>query len=225
MFTRRRRREQDGREYAVFGCQRTHARTHPPTHSHTMSTTGVVPLEAQVIGASLHGVGFGFYSDNEAQSLSVCALTNPQTFDVLGNPLPGGLYDPALGPIDFQARCETCSLLYRHCPGHFGHIPLVLPVYHPILFRLLVKLMRATCLSCHRFKMRRSLAAFYQTKFRLLSEGWCALMELCMYMCVCTCMYARVCVFKHVCVCKHVRVCACMHVCGEGVQAQVKVRV
>jgi len=128
-------------------------------------------LEAQVVGATLHGVGFGFYSDREAQSLSVCALTNPQTFDVLGNPLPGGLYDPSLGPIDFQARCETCSLIYRHCPGHFGHIPLVLPVYHPILFRELVKLMRATCLNCHRFKMRRSLASFYLTKFCLLSEG------------------------------------------------------
>ena len=32
-------------------------------------------------------------------------------------------------------RCTTCNLSASHCPGHFGHIELPLPVYNPLIFR------------------------------------------------------------------------------------------
>ena len=34
----------------------------------------------------------------------------------------------------FARRCTTCGLLYTHCPGHFGHIELAVPVYNPLVF-------------------------------------------------------------------------------------------
>jgi DNA-directed RNA polymerase beta' subunit len=77
--------------------------------------------------------------------------------------------------------CHTCRLGYAHCPGHFGHVELCVPVYNPLVFpcvpacphstlhavtpptfsdcvgtraySTVVKLMRATCFHCHRIKM------------------------------------------------------------------------
>lgn len=42
---------------------------------------------------------------------------------------------------------------YFQCPGHFGHIDLAVPVYNPLVFSVLFKLLRTTCLNCHHFKM------------------------------------------------------------------------
>lgn len=37
-------------------------------------------------------------------------------------------------PTVVACRCQTCSLGYDSCPGHFGHIELPLPVYNPLVF-------------------------------------------------------------------------------------------
>jgi DNA-directed RNA polymerase I subunit RPA1 len=30
--------------------------------------------------------------------------------------------------------CATCGLRYQHCPGHFGHVELAVPVFNPLVF-------------------------------------------------------------------------------------------
>ena len=40
-----------------------------------------------------------------------------------------------------------------HCPGHFGHIELAVPVYNPLTFGTVVRLLRSMCLHCGKFKM------------------------------------------------------------------------
>lgn len=70
----------------------------------------------------------------QLKALSVKALTNPLVFDNLNNPVPGGLYDLALGPYETGQTCGTCGLGFLSCPGHFGHVPLEVPVYHPLVF-------------------------------------------------------------------------------------------
>lgn len=42
-------------------------------------------------------VQFSTYSSQDLKQLSVKELTNPRSFDDLGHPTLGGLYDPALG--------------------------------------------------------------------------------------------------------------------------------
>ena len=79
------------------------------------------------------GVAFSFYTPEEVRRMSVREITCPQAFDNLQRPMPKGLYDEALGPID-RGKCVTCGLSYSHCPGHMGHIELAVPVYHPLLF-------------------------------------------------------------------------------------------
>jgi DNA-directed RNA polymerase I subunit RPA1 len=52
---------------------------------------------AQPISSDVESVEFTFLSPKEIESISVKRIENDSTFDNLLNPVPGGLYDPALG--------------------------------------------------------------------------------------------------------------------------------
>ena len=99
----------------------------------------------------------------------------------MGTALPNGLYDPALGPYESKASapCITCGNLYINCPGHSGHIELCVPVYQPLLFPDLVKLLRIKCLACHSFRISQHEALVFQVKLALLDTGrWKEALEL-----------------------------------------------
>ena len=96
----------------------------------------------------LEGVRLALHTPEETKKLSVKKLTNPETFDALLHPNFGGLYDPALGPTDKDDLCGTCAQNYIYCPGHFGHLELPLPVYHPLFFKELLQILRSSCFKC-----------------------------------------------------------------------------
>lgn len=81
------------------------------------------------------GLSFEYLNKATIHNLSVKEIKNPFSLDKLLNPVPNGLYDLALGPVDKNDVCLTCNLDYLKCPGHFGHIDLALPVYNPIFFK------------------------------------------------------------------------------------------
>ena len=89
---------------------------------------------------------FQLFTPDEVRRVSVCAVTNLEALDRSKMPIKGGLYDPAMGPLDPLSCCATCGLTYNECPGHMGHIELPLPVYvsftavHCILLILLTPL-------------------------------------------------------------------------------------
>jgi DNA-directed RNA polymerase I subunit RPA1 len=128
---------------------------------------------AVVIRREISGVKFGFYDDDDVISRSVVQVVSPVAFDALGNHLKGGLYDPLLGPIQPEGEnCKTCGNPYLYCPGHTGHIALAVPVYHIFTFPHLLKLLRAKCLYCHRFRISKSLCKAYAAKLHLLDCGY-----------------------------------------------------
>ena len=49
------------------------------------------------VACAIESVGFGFLSPKEIRAISVKRIENSTTFDSLLHPIPGGLYDPALG--------------------------------------------------------------------------------------------------------------------------------
>ncbi|KAJ3114686.1 hypothetical protein HDU96_001778 [Phlyctochytrium bullatum] len=124
------------------------------------------PVSSEVVGIS-----FSFYSTEELRKLSVKAIYNPVLLDTQGHPSAGGLYDPALGPIEKGDSCTTCSLSYFSCPGHFGHIELATPAYNPITFRLMYKLLQSTCYYCHRLRISRVLVHHFSAKLKLVRAG------------------------------------------------------
>ena len=49
------------------------------------------------IASQVGGVSFGLLTPEEIRALSVKRVQNPDTFDTLLHPVPGGLYDLSLG--------------------------------------------------------------------------------------------------------------------------------
>ncbi|KAJ8584792.1 beta and beta-prime subunits of DNA dependent RNA-polymerase [Rhizopogon salebrosus TDB-379] len=123
------------------------------------------------IPSTVSSISFSFLTAEDIRRISVRQILNPVLLDDLNRPNIGGLYDPALGPTARQDICATCHLTYFTCPGHFGHIELPAPVYHPLFMTNMYNILRGTCLFCHRFKLSRSVICKYAAKFRLLEHG------------------------------------------------------
>ncbi|KAJ1324956.1 DNA-directed RNA polymerase I subunit RPA1 [Microdochium nivale] len=125
---------------------------------------------SQPVASAIAAVDFDFLTPREIKSMSVKRIENPTTFDTLLNPIPGGLYDPALGAWA-DSLCTTCNLGPATCPGHTGHIDLPVPCYHPVFMDQVLRLLRAQCLHCHHFRMRRVDLDLVACKLRLLQFG------------------------------------------------------
>ncbi|KAK8134889.1 DNA-directed RNA polymerase [Apiospora sp. TS-2023a] len=125
---------------------------------------------SQPISSGIESVDFDFLSPAEIKAISVRRIENPESFDDLQNPLPGGLQDPALGAWG-EHQCSTCGLNQSSCPGHSGHIDLPVPVYHPVFLDQIMRLLRAQCAYCYRFRMRKEDLALVSCQLRLLQYG------------------------------------------------------
>ncbi|KAI1320068.1 beta and beta-prime subunits of DNA dependent RNA-polymerase [Xylariaceae sp. FL0255] len=126
---------------------------------------------SQPISSAIDSVDFDFLTPTEIKAISVKKIDNPTTLDPnLLHPLPGGLYDPALGAWG-DVTCTTCNLAQPNCPGHVGHIDLPIPVYHPVFMDQVLRLLRSQCSYCYRFKMQRADVSLVTCKLRLLQFG------------------------------------------------------
>jgi DNA-directed RNA polymerase I subunit RPA1 len=54
-------------------------------------------LFARPVPSSIGGIEFGVFDEAEIKKISVLRVQNTPTLDSFNNPVPGGLYDPALG--------------------------------------------------------------------------------------------------------------------------------
>ncbi|KAF4472818.1 DNA-directed RNA polymerase I subunit RPA1 [Fusarium albosuccineum] len=122
------------------------------------------------VSSEVESVDFQFLSADEIRAISVKRIENDSTFDSLLNPVPGGLYDPALGSWG-DSPCTTCHLNHSTCPGHPGHIQLPVPVYHPVFMDQAYHLLRAICVYCKGFRMSTKDLHMYMCQLRLLQHG------------------------------------------------------
>ncbi|KAL7275542.1 hypothetical protein RUND412_001501 [Rhizina undulata] len=127
--------------------------------------------------SEVESVDFTFMSTEDIQNVSVKQIINPMTFGhtipgAIPVPMVGGLYDPALGASDaLRQRCSTCHLDYKYCPGHMGHISLPVPVYHPLFFDQMLRLLRSTCVFCFHLRMSKAAVNRFVCKLRLIQHG------------------------------------------------------
>lgn len=68
-------------------------------HPLLMLGTNFMPLE-QAASEVVDSVRFSFYTAEEIRKISVKKITKPELLDSKNAPVPDGLYDPALGPIN-----------------------------------------------------------------------------------------------------------------------------
>ena len=129
-------------------------------------------LDNATIRHTVSSIEFGFYTDDDIRQRSVCEIRSPVSYDSLGNVLPYGLYTPHLGPLHTKdGSCLTCGQLFSDCPGHCGHIELYLPVYHPLLFGTMYRLLKLKCLHCHQFRCKATTVKKHRIKLFLLKVG------------------------------------------------------
>ena len=124
-----------------------------------------------VVTRDAESLRFSIYTDDEVRKISVAPIHSSEQRDALQRPLPGGLYDPAMGPTDHYESCITCGLDYATCPGHFGRVELVMPVYNASLFPTLIQILRGACLHCGAFKVDREKLKPYGTALDLIDAG------------------------------------------------------
>ncbi|KAI1915489.1 hypothetical protein LOZ61_001683 [Ophidiomyces ophidiicola] len=122
------------------------------------------------VPSTIGALGFEILSSEEIKSISVKRIHNTPTLDSFNNPVPAGLYDPALGAWGDHV-CTTCRLNSWSCAGHPGHVELPVNVYNVTFFDQLFRLLRAQCIYCHRFRMSRLQINKYVCKLRLLQYG------------------------------------------------------
>lgn len=95
---------------------------------------------------------FSVFTSEDIRKLSVAKVFTGLTFDALGRPLSGGLYDSLMGTYGRSSDpCSTCFSL-NHCPGHLGHIELQSLVYNPFFDKMIYDILKLSCLNC--FKMQ-----------------------------------------------------------------------
>ena len=95
------------------------------------------------------GIQFSVLSPQEIVQRSVVEVVKQDTYT--GNePVIGGLFDPRMGVLEHNKYCSTCQQKNIFCPGHFGHISLARPVFHPMFFDTVRKLLKCVCYRCAR---------------------------------------------------------------------------
>ncbi|GLV36874.1 Son of sevenless [Carabus blaptoides fortunei] len=115
---------------------------------------------------------FSMFTSDDLKKLCITKICTPLAFDVMGYPLPGGLYDKTLGPLNEKSDpCSTCFKNVVNCPGHFGYIELPLPVVNPLFHKIIATLLRLTCLACYRMQIPNTVKRLIAVQMHLLDSG------------------------------------------------------
>lgn len=77
-----------------------------------------------------------------------------------------------VSPYDRISRCVTCGQEGTECPGHSGHIELLLPVYNPLLTERLLRLIKSKCFSCHKLRIPKEKIKNFWVIFSLIKLGY-----------------------------------------------------
>ncbi|KAJ3392421.1 DNA-directed RNA polymerase II subunit rpb1 [Entophlyctis sp. JEL0112] len=84
--------------------------------------------------------------------MSVAKIEFPEIREMDSKIKPGGLLDSRMGTVDRNFKCQTCNENMTDCPGHFGHIELAKPVFHPGYLSMIKKILECVCVNCGKLK-------------------------------------------------------------------------
>lgn len=137
-----------------------------------MSASVCPPITAHIDRAS-----FNLWSKNDIKKISVKHITEPKSFEKAGAMAEDGLYSPVLGAIKNFEICPTCGQNNFNCPGHYGHIELSVPVYHPMLIQIMYQLINKCCLECFHLRLSKPNLRLFLAQMEALNCGFDHLIE------------------------------------------------
>ena len=88
--------------------------------------------------------------------MSIAKIDQIDLYDggIIGErPKEGGLLDARMGTIERAFKCQTCGESMTDCPGHFAHIELSKPVFHPGFLVKTKKVLETVCYYCSKIKV------------------------------------------------------------------------
>lgn len=95
--------------------------------------------------ADVRFVQFGIMSPEEIIKSGVLPITKVYSN---GGPTDGTVYDERMGVVDMNRECKTCGRKLMECPGHFGYVNLVEPVFNPLMMPHVEALLKCVCNKC-----------------------------------------------------------------------------
>nr|AJA90769.1 DNA-directed RNA polymerase V largest subunit [Ephedra trifurca] len=99
--------------------------------------------------ASIAGIQFSISSSKEINKASVHAGDGVISTMQLSSPL--------LGIPNKTGKCEQCGTdKLNECDGHFGHIKLPFPIYHPSHMKFVKEILEKVCLNCLEIKSKKN---------------------------------------------------------------------
>ncbi|OAG30186.1 DNA-directed RNA polymerase III subunit RPC1 [Nematocida displodere] len=112
-------------------------------------------------------IKFELMQGGETKRVSVVDVASRELYTNEGKvPAPGGPLDLKLGPSTKDGLCGTCEMRMAECPGHFGHIDLALPVFHPGLLKNIHKVLQSVCKQCSSILLSEEVQAQLLAKIR-----------------------------------------------------------
>lgn len=95
----------------------------------------------------IKNIEFCVLDPDDIRKLSVVKVEHNDIYDK-GFPKYGGLSDLRMGTTDRQYHCMTCKGDIVSCPGHFGHIELNHPLFHPSFVKTVYRTLMNVCFYC-----------------------------------------------------------------------------
>ncbi|KAK8361606.1 hypothetical protein V6Z12_A03G049800 [Gossypium hirsutum] len=114
----------------------------------------------------IKSIKFSMFSDSEIAKAAEVQVYKGVYYDPQSRPIEGGLLDPRMGPPNKSGKCATCDGSFGDCPGHYGYLPLVLPVYNVGYLSTILDILKCICKSCSRILLDDKLAKDYLKKMR-----------------------------------------------------------
>ena len=119
---------------------------------------------------SITRIDFSIYSNYDVLRDSAIADPNGITVAEIynnGEPVQGGAIDKRLGVTEHKLECGTCGETALKCPGHFGHIRFVEPVFHMGFLSFLKNILSCICIRCNKllvYKNEEEIAKLLKNK-------------------------------------------------------------
>lgn len=95
-------------------------------------------------------LSFSLINPEEFIKHAACEITSADVYTKGKNPKQCGLNDRRMGTTDSNFTCDTCHNSVLKCPGHFGYLRLVLPVYNPLFLTQTMMILNIVCSKCSR---------------------------------------------------------------------------
>jgi len=106
-------------------------------------------MNREHVPREIQKIRFDIMGEAEIKKVSVMEVSSRDIYTNEGKvPASAGPLDLRLGPSTKDATCSTCGEKIIECVGHFGHIDLSLPVFHPGLLKNIHKILQSICKIC-----------------------------------------------------------------------------